>query len=115
SLAATVEFPVRLWLGSVEYAAHGLLLAGEYGRWHGKITSTNPKLFPETETVNERFYVMSAFRVARWLHPGAYYSVYFPNVDDRKGRDSFQHDVAATLRFDINPYWLVKVEGHYMK
>jgi hypothetical protein len=22
--------------------------------------------------------------------------------------------VAATLRFDINPHWLVKLEGHYM-
>ena len=25
-----------------------------------------------------------------------------------------QHDVAATLRFDINSHWLVKLEGHYM-
>jgi hypothetical protein len=25
-----------------------------------------------------------------------------------------QHDVAATLRFDINSHWLVKLEGHFM-
>ena len=25
-----------------------------------------------------------------------------------------QHDVAATLRFDINHNWLVKLEGHFM-
>ena len=29
-------------------------------------------------------------------------------------RDNYQHDFAATLRFDINPYWLVKLEGHYI-
>jgi hypothetical protein len=40
--------------------------------------------------------------------------VYFPDVDHREGRAGRQHDVAATLRFDINPYWLAKVEGHYM-
>jgi hypothetical protein len=25
-----------------------------------------------------------------------------------------QHDVAATLRFDITENWLLKLEGHYM-
>jgi hypothetical protein len=29
-------------------------------------------------------------------------------------RDNYQHDFAATLRFDINAYWLVKLEGHYI-
>ena len=31
------------------------------------------------------------------------------------GRAWSQHDVALTLRFDINRYWLVKLEGHYMR
>ena len=25
-----------------------------------------------------------------------------------------QHDLAATLRFDLNDFWIVKVEGHFM-
>jgi hypothetical protein len=115
TLATKVQFPVRLWLGSLEYAADALTLAAEYGRWHGKFKSTNPLLFPEVEATNERFYAMGALRVTSWLQPGVYYSVLYPNVDDRKGRDSWQHDLAGTLRFDINQHWLLKLEGHYMK
>ena len=69
---------------------------------------------PETTTVNERMYAMAAYRVTSWLQPGVYYSLLYPNVDDRKGRDAYARDAAATLRFDINAYWLVKLEAHYM-
>jgi hypothetical protein len=27
---------------------------------------------------------------------------------------AYQHDVAVTLRYDITPNWLVKLEGPYM-
>jgi hypothetical protein len=53
--------------------------------------------------------------VNRWLWPGAYYSAHFPNVDDRSGRAQQSHDVAATLRFDVNAHWLVKLEGHFVR
>jgi hypothetical protein len=112
---AKVQFPVHLWVASIEYAGSDLLLAAEYGRWRGKIRSNNPALFPNADGRNERFYVMGAYRVLRWLTPGAYYSVYYPNVDDRKGRDAWEHDVAGTLRFDLNQYWLLKLETHYMQ
>jgi hypothetical protein len=34
---ATLQFSVRLWLASIEYARRDLLLAAEYGRWRGEI------------------------------------------------------------------------------
>jgi hypothetical protein len=40
--------------------------------------------------------------------------LYFPDVSKRSGRADVQNDLAAVLRFDINPYWLAKLEGHYM-
>ncbi len=110
-----VQFPVRLWVSSLEYAGDVVNLAAEYGRWRGDVYSTNPMLFPEAGATNERFYVMGAVRPLAWLQPGAYYAVLYPNVADRKGRDSWQHDLAATLRFDLDEHWLVKLEGHYMK
>jgi hypothetical protein len=114
-LMAKVQFPVRLWVASLEYAGDRVTLAAEYGRWHGEIKSSNPALFPQVSATNERFYLMGSVRLTSWLQPGAYYSVLYPNVADRKGRDSWQHDVATTLRFDLNQHWLVKLEGHYMK
>ena len=108
----SARVPAVLWVGSLEYAAHDLLLAAEYSRWHVKVESAEPALFPVSHTTSERLYAMGAYRILGWLQPGLYYSLYFPNVDDRHGRDAMQHDLAATFRFDINDHWLVKLEGH---
>jgi hypothetical protein len=109
-----LTLPAVLWVASAEYAAHDLLLAGEYSRWHVDTESTVPALLPTTETVSERMYGMVAYRMAPWFMPGAYYSLLFRNIDDRDGRDAYQHDFAITARYDVNPHWLVKIEGHYM-
>jgi hypothetical protein len=111
----TVEAPVVLSVGSIEYSAHDLLLAAEYSRWFVKDDSSAPTIFPSSHVVtSERGYAMAGYRVAKWLQPGAYYSLLFPDVTQRSGRENVQHDIAATLRFDLNANWLVKLEGHYM-
>jgi hypothetical protein len=110
-----VEIPALLVVGSAEYAAHDLLVATEYSRWYVKADSSNGAVFPGTSLVaSERAYAMINYRVTRWLQPGAYYALYFTDVDHRDGRDHYQHDVATTLRFDVTANWLVKLEGHYM-
>jgi hypothetical protein len=109
------DIPAVLSIGSAEYAFHDLLLAAEYSRWFVSIESTNQQLLPSgPQVVSERGYAMASYRLATWFQPGAYYSLFFPNVDQREGRAMRQHDVAATLRFDINDHWLLKLEGHYM-
>jgi hypothetical protein len=73
-------------------------------------------LFPESDTTQERLYGMGAYRLSSWFEPGLYYSLYFPNAEDRdSSRERSQHDLALTLRFDINDNWLVKLEGHYLR
>jgi hypothetical protein len=72
---------------------------------------------------------MTAYHVNSWFTPGVYYSLYFPDASDRSGRKpafgsvpgspgigraAYQHDVALSLRYDLNQYWLLKVEGHFM-
>ncbi|MEY2934403.1 MAG: hypothetical protein RL033_5152 [Pseudomonadota bacterium] len=109
-----VKLPVVLWVASLEYAADPLTLAVEYGRWHAERTSTAPEVAPRVTVDNERAYAMAAVRVTDWLEPGAYYSVYFPNVKDRTGTAAQQHDLALSLRFDLQANWLFKLEGHYM-
>jgi hypothetical protein len=122
------QIPATLSVASIEYSAHDLLLATEYSRWWVNLTSSVPS-FSVPETVSERFYLMAAYHVTPWFTPGAYYSVLFPNVDNRKGespaygsppgtpplgRAAYQHDLALTLRYDLNSFWLLKLEGHYM-
>jgi hypothetical protein len=121
---ATLRVPAWLSMGSLEYSAHDWLIAAELGRWRSKVDSSNPMAFPEQPWTNsDRFYGMVAYRVAPLLQVGAYYSRYYkainPNLPPeqqlRSNRENHQHDVAGTLRFDINDHWLVKLEGHFMK
>lgn len=109
-----VDLPAVLWVGSVEYTRSSWLLAAEYSRWYVQLESSAPMLFPESESVSERAYALAAYRANAWLQAAMYYSVLYPDVDDRSGRDAQQHDVALTLRFDVNLNWLVKLEAHYM-
>lgn len=104
-----------LWVASAEYALRDLVLTAEYSRWHADQKSDNPTLSPAIDQRSERAYAMATFRLTRWLQPGAYYSLLYPDTKDRQGRESVQHDLAATLRFDVHPHWLVKVEGHYLQ
>jgi len=111
----SARIPAVLTVGSIEYAPGDLLIAAEYSRWRTRIESSLPALLPDSTMWSERFYGMASYRVNSWLTPGGYYSALFPNVDERSGRKNHQHDFAATLRFDINPHWLVKLEGHFMR
>lgn len=110
----TVKIPATLWVASVEYAVRDLLFAAEYSRWLVETESSNPAIIPAGSIVSERAYALATYRTSPWLQAGAYYSLLFPDVEHRTGREAVQHDVALTLRFDVDAYWLIKVEGHYM-
>lgn len=108
-----VQFRVKLWVTSLEYQLGNLLVAAEYGRWIGKFNSRAPALL-RPHTVNERYYGMVSYRVTPWFTPGAYYSVYYPNIEQRDSRKDYQRDLALSVRFDLTPNWLLKLEGHWM-
>ena len=109
-----VDIPAVLWVTSAEYLNEDWLFAAEYSRWHIEREVTGSMTIPEEKVVNERTYALATYRVLPWFQPGAYYSLLFRDVEDRKGRDAQQHDTAVTFRFDINAYWLFKLEAHYL-
>jgi hypothetical protein len=123
-----VHIPALLGVASVEYNAHDLSLASEYSRWQIGLKSPVPA-FSTPDMVSERWYLMGSYHVNSWFTPGLYYSLLFTDVHDRHGRNApygsppgteplgrgaYQHDVALTLRYDLNQYWLLKAEGHFM-
>lgn len=114
-LDATVPtvFRVFLSVASLNYRIGNLELSAEYSRWIANFATPAPKVFPP-HTVNERYYAMASYRVLRWLTPGAYYSAYYPNVDERSEQKDYQRDAAFFVRFDLTRNWLVKLEGHYL-
>src|SRR5690606_514096 len=90
------------------------VLFRSYSRWHGKLETALPSVYPVVRAENERGYVMASYHVTPWFTPGIYYGVLYDDVRNRKGRDAYRHDAAATLRFDINRFWLLKLEAHYL-
>lgn len=112
-LPFALDYPTKVWITSVEYNAHDWQIAAEYGGQYSRI-SIDPPIAPPEEIRSEGMYVMVSRRITPWFQPGAYYALGYANVEDRDGPDGSQHDIAGTLRFDINNHWLVKLEGHYM-
>jgi hypothetical protein len=115
SAPVALRIPATLWVASAEYTVHDLVFAAEYSRWLVKTETSNPSLFPQASTTSERAYVLASYRLNPWLQAGTYYSRLVPDVDRRTFPAGIQHDVALTLRFDVNRYWLIKAEGHYMR
>lgn len=109
---------ILLGVASAEFVRHDLAVAAEFSEWRTTVDDDVLALSPAAKkvTVSERGYVSTTYHVSRWLWPGAYYSFFFPDeANATLGGPSadMQHDVAATLRFDINQYWIVKLEGHF--
>jgi hypothetical protein len=92
----TVKIPATLWVASAEYVVRDLLLAAEYSQWHVRTESSRPDLFPASSTTSERAYLLATYRVNSLLQAGTYYSLLFPNVRRRTGREAAQHDAAVT-------------------
>lgn len=99
---------------SAEYSWNDLILAAEY--WTRK---TDVTMGPSESTIEaESYYLMASYRFNDWFTLGAYYSEYYPDKDDKEGDNeaidhrAWEKDLALTLRFDINEYWIAKLEGH---
>jgi hypothetical protein len=114
--------PTRWWVASAEYVYEDWLFAAEYLRGFRHQVTSLPDVIPADDNEEEGFYGMVTYRISRYLEAGAYYSVNYADVDDRRGGSerfskpyqAWQRDLAATLRLDINEYWLWKLEGHFI-
>ncbi len=105
-----------LIVGSLEYTADALVFSAEYGRAYADSTITVAGAPMPSKLQTQAFYLMASYRLANWLQPATYYSVHYPAVENPGvGRDGRQHDAAVTLRFDITPNWILKLEGHSMR
>ncbi|QTA91098.1 hypothetical protein [Desulfonema magnum] len=117
---------------SAEYSMGNLTAAAEYYQLKGTMTVTQdmsalgmPNPDPtEVDSKSEGYYGRISYRLTDWLEAGAYYSVYYPDKDDRDGENqiamgkpdyaAWQKDLTLSTRFDITDFWLVKLEVHFM-
>lgn len=103
---------------SAEYVWNNLTLSIEYSYADTEIETLGEKI----EKTEISYYAAASYRFNDFFTFGAYYSEYYPDKDDKDGEHleaegtaahrAWQNDLAATLRFDLNEYWVFKVEGH---
>jgi hypothetical protein len=108
-----LRVPATLWIASAEYTVRDFVFAAEYSRWLVKMESSNA-IFPNNSITSERAYLLASMRLSPLVQLGAYESLYFPDVAHRGGPETRQSDTAFTVRFDMNRYWIIKLEGHYL-
>jgi hypothetical protein len=117
----TLTYDVMSYIAGIEYARNNLTLAAEYGRIMSESTAGNTLSDNPTK---ELYYGMTSYRFNDLFEAGTYYSVLYNDVDDRDGEmqeqkglpkeSAWLKDLAVFARFDIQPNWIVKLEGHYI-
>ena len=113
------------WVASVEYTHDPFKIVGEYCRkrqvTEGSIYSSGlPPVIPAGtmpiyyETTAEMYYGMISYRINDLLELGTYYSVHYPDVDNKGGAANKQKDLAVSARFDVLPAMTIKLETHFI-
>lgn len=70
------------------------------------------------------WYAGLSHRFLYWFEMGGYYSEIYEDIDDRNGEGyekinlpghlGWEKDICLSMRFDLNEYWIVKLEGHHI-
>lgn len=103
------------WVYSAEFTWRNLMLIAEYIQVQREFEMN---LFGADKYEPEGWYAGATYRFTDWFELGAYYSeshgnhsesTAFPVIFDYY---DYLKDYCVTLRFDINPNWVVKLEYH---
>lgn len=107
-----------------EYSFGKLRIASEYRRYvRDEIVENGTS---EVYSDVRGWYVSGDYRISKWFDLGSYYSRYTatdayggaivlaPNQTDTSLPNNHIYDKVITARFDLNKFWNVKVEGHFM-
>lgn len=131
SLPASSEGDINTWIAGVEYTYNRLTISAEYSifKYDAPI---EVELFPMSInlcTNAELYYINLSYQLTDFFTIGTYYSSGYADKNDRDGKkwektyqasgfpahSAFSKDTCISLRIDINPYWILKLEGHYFE
>lgn len=107
---------------SIEYTWKNLVLAAEYLKMrHEMKLYVIDRYKNDMLLTTESYYISGAYRLSEHIELGINYSAYSTDLDGKlvpppasPGLDD-QKDLCAAVRFDLNPHWTFKMEGHLIK
>ena len=111
---AEAVLPVQQY--SAEYLWKNWTFQAEYYNVQFSQDTTSP-IAPPTHSfsITQGWYGGAAYRFNKWLEAGGYYSEYYVSGAHAAASDASQKDAALSFRFDPKPWWVFKLEGHYIR
>jgi hypothetical protein len=121
------EYTRHYWLNQYygQYSKGSLHLASEYRRAYIDAVDFNGTSSGQADV--RGWHVSGSYRVAKRLQLGSYYSHYamttryggilgmvFPSRVDTSRPENHIYDKVVSARIDLNRFWNVKLEGHFM-
>lgn len=109
---------LQSWVGSIEYTWNNLLLTAEVIQTFKEYTMDFAAINETKKSDPWGWYAGGVLRFTDWIEFGAYFS---QTKNDDTDMTTFLppidyfikfNDLCATLRFDINKYWALKLEAH---
>ncbi len=111
SISLRAEGPVILQQYSAEYLWKDWTFQAEYYN----IQVSQDIGATHTFSASEAWYGSADYRFNKWLVVGGYYTEYYNGGKLAAPSDASQKDLALSFRFDPEPWWVFKVEGHYIR
>jgi hypothetical protein len=112
-LRAQSSLPVQQY--SAEYLWKDWTFQAEYYNVQVSQDTTSPLGTTHSFVVQQAWYGGAAYRFNKWLEVGGYYTEFYTSAPVTVSSDSSQKDLALSFRFDPKPWWVFKVEGHYIR
>lgn len=104
---------------SAEYLWNNWTFQSEYYRTDQSTDMKTATVFGNSATATDRteqaWYVSAAYRFNKWFEAGTYYTEYYVSPNTGADSDASQKDVALSLRFDPKDWWVLKLEGHFIR
>jgi hypothetical protein len=101
------------YVASAEYIRDKFTFAAEYRYLPLKLVLNDA--FTLTDNTIETWYGSVSYRFTDLFTLGAYYGELFADKNNKDLKSGGRKDWALTARFDINDYWVFKLEGHLMR
>jgi hypothetical protein len=100
---------------SAEYMWKKWTFQAEYFIIQDGQNTTSPFGTTQSFVTQQAWYGGATYRFNKRLEVGGYYTEYYSDVPATSSSDGSQKDEALSLRFDAKPWWVIKLEGHFIR
>jgi hypothetical protein len=106
--------PARRQSTYADYQVARLRVSGEMRREYTDLSMV-PAVYARSQTPSRAWFAAASYRLFEMLEVGSYYSNYVYNTNlPASAQNNHIYDTAISGRIDVNRFWNIKVEGHFI-